>query len=368
MDITIVIPTKNRPFFVKRCLNYYLDLKFSGNLLIIDSSDDEIANKLKSHIKSIERINVQYVRTIGYPTSVIKENLNHIKTGFAVFHGDDDYLIPASIERCVKYLQNNWDIIAVHGEGIWFRITPDLNRIDEKQGISLYPGPILLEDTPTERLENLSDYPKKPPLFSVCRSDIFRKVFSASLSINECKKHYDRLIMDELVQAGMYAISGQIAKIPGLYLVRVIHDEKDNLRTSWLNNVVLEDRKRAINYFIEKGSYAIMEKQSISAEKAEEACINFLNPILEWQDTGVYKKVNLSGRIVKVGKDIVRAILSYMNLLSLMRKVRGTYIPNNKRLDQLKYFLNPEHIYYDEFIPVYNSITGNVFETSDPKM
>jgi len=356
MDITIVIPTKNRPFFVRRCLRYYLDLEFSGKLLIIDSSDEEISNKLKSHIKNIEKMNVQYIRTIGYPTSVIKENLSHINTKFAVYQGDDDYFIPASIERCIKYLQNNSDISAAHGEGIWLGITPDLNEIDETQRIGLYPGPILLEDTPTERLDNLSDYPKKPPLFSVCRSDIFKKVFSATLSINECKKNYDRLIMDELVQAGMYAIYGKIAKIPGLYLVRVVHVEKERLRKSWLNNVILEDRKRAINYFIEKASNVIMETQLISAKEAEEACLNFLNPIIEWQDTGVYKKPNRRLRIINVGKDIARAILSFIKLLSLARIVRGTYTPVNNRIHQLKYLLNPENIYYDAFIPVYNSI------------
>ena len=43
LDMTIVIPTKNRPQYVERILTYYLSLNFIGNIVIIDSSDEELA-------------------------------------------------------------------------------------------------------------------------------------------------------------------------------------------------------------------------------------------------------------------------------------------------------------------------------------
>ena len=40
MDITLIIPTKNRLYFIKKLLKYYRDLKFDGKILILDGSDD----------------------------------------------------------------------------------------------------------------------------------------------------------------------------------------------------------------------------------------------------------------------------------------------------------------------------------------
>ena len=42
MDLTIIIPTKNRLYFLNKILNYYQDVKFDGCLLVIDSSDNII--------------------------------------------------------------------------------------------------------------------------------------------------------------------------------------------------------------------------------------------------------------------------------------------------------------------------------------
>ena len=45
MDITILIPTKNRHFFIKRLLKYYKDFNYKGRIIIFDSSDLEIYKK-----------------------------------------------------------------------------------------------------------------------------------------------------------------------------------------------------------------------------------------------------------------------------------------------------------------------------------
>ena len=39
MNITIIIPTKNRPEFIKRSLLYYERSNFSGKILVADSSE-----------------------------------------------------------------------------------------------------------------------------------------------------------------------------------------------------------------------------------------------------------------------------------------------------------------------------------------
>ena len=52
MDISIVIPTKNRFHYIFKLINYYDNINFKGTLIIIDSSDDDNLNKTINLINS----------------------------------------------------------------------------------------------------------------------------------------------------------------------------------------------------------------------------------------------------------------------------------------------------------------------------
>ena len=41
MDISIIIPTKNRLIYLKKLINYYESENFQGKLIIADSSDKD---------------------------------------------------------------------------------------------------------------------------------------------------------------------------------------------------------------------------------------------------------------------------------------------------------------------------------------
>ena len=41
MDISIIIPTKNRLIYLKKLINYYENENFQGKLIIADSSDKD---------------------------------------------------------------------------------------------------------------------------------------------------------------------------------------------------------------------------------------------------------------------------------------------------------------------------------------
>ena len=38
-ELSLVIPTKNRKYWIERMLKYYIKVKFSGNIILADSSD-----------------------------------------------------------------------------------------------------------------------------------------------------------------------------------------------------------------------------------------------------------------------------------------------------------------------------------------
>ena len=52
MNISIIIPTKNRSKYLFKLLNYYQSINFTGQLIIIDSSDKKIFIENKKFIES----------------------------------------------------------------------------------------------------------------------------------------------------------------------------------------------------------------------------------------------------------------------------------------------------------------------------
>ena len=61
MDLTILIPTYNRYELIKKLLSFYELSKFKGNIIIIDSSENEILIKTRQLIKKFKKIKVEYV-------------------------------------------------------------------------------------------------------------------------------------------------------------------------------------------------------------------------------------------------------------------------------------------------------------------
>ena len=228
-DMTIVIPTKNRPQYVERILTYYLDLNFIGNIIIIDSSDEETAEYIKKYVNNINKVNFTYSFSEELPTTVIRDNVNLIKTKYVSFLGDDDYIIPTGILRSIEYLKNNPDIVACRGEALKIR---DSNLSSDS--ISRYWNFFnRLEDSSGDRIiKHFSDY--HTPFFHVCRSKMLIKAFSNAPSMSEIKAGYDRLIGDELLIAGLMLAYGKFTSIEGLHLVRTINVESTELRESWL--------------------------------------------------------------------------------------------------------------------------------------
>ena len=355
-DMTIVIPTKNRPQYVERILTYYLDLNFIGNIIIIDSSDEETAEYIKKYVNNINKVNFTYSFSEGLPTTVIRDNVNLIKTKYVSFLGDDDYIIPTGILRSIKYLKNNPDIVACRGEALKIR---DSNLSSDS--ISRYWNFFnRLEDSSGDRvIKHFSDY--HTPFFQVCRSEMFIKAYSSAPSMSEIEAGYDRLIGDELIVAALMLAYGKFASIEGLHLVRTNSNEDIELRESWLYDENVIGKEMAIRDLRKKTATAVSEQDAIPFEDAEKIAISILDkPILT-------QKYNST--INESFKGFLKPILQFLNLFELCLTLRSNFyitkrkvftlifVSKNKRIG-LKNLLNPDNFYHEEFMPVYRSITN----------
>ena len=105
MNISLIVPTKDRPSYVKRLLKYYSDLNFTGYIFVLDSSGKNISNDISNFIKKTKNKKIQYFRDVGFPGMITKKYISKIKTDYVAQLGDDDYLIPNGLKNCIKFLK-----------------------------------------------------------------------------------------------------------------------------------------------------------------------------------------------------------------------------------------------------------------------
>ena len=113
-NLTIVIPTYNRPNFLKRSVDYWKAT--DANILIIDGSQ---INLFKNELVQIEN-NIKYIYS---PTSLANRlgiAISSVDTEFIALLGDDEYFIPQSIEKSIEFLSTNLDYVACGGQAVHF--------------------------------------------------------------------------------------------------------------------------------------------------------------------------------------------------------------------------------------------------------
>lgn len=157
-QVSILIPTLNRPEFLWRALNHYQRQGFRGWIIIGDSS---VARILAINRRNVARLDPGLkVLHLHLPTPPFlhdgmcqKEMARRAVTPYVVYAGDDDLLVPTGLERCVEYLENHPDFVSAHGvranicvEGghVWGKVTQ----------AHLVQDPELLSDSAPERLES----------------------------------------------------------------------------------------------------------------------------------------------------------------------------------------------------------------------
>ena len=131
MDLTIIIPTKNRFIFLKKILNYYNDVNYAGSLLILDSSNKKIYQQQEELIKKFTSIKIKHFYSKYTPMHAIKEHLDKIKTRFATYSGDDDYHLVQGLNKCIDYLSNNSNISSVRGSAYLFELNQNLSKVKD---------------------------------------------------------------------------------------------------------------------------------------------------------------------------------------------------------------------------------------------
>lgn len=133
--VTCMIPTHNRPFFLRRWLAHHSRFPFKFTIRIVDSSNAENAAQNQAAIDSFAHvldINYQHIDEANCLRKT-EVGLAAIRTPYVAMCADDDVLFSHAVEQCAAFLDTSPDYVAAtgrtatvysHRPNWWCRIYP----------------------------------------------------------------------------------------------------------------------------------------------------------------------------------------------------------------------------------------------------
>jgi glycosyltransferase domain-containing protein len=111
-EVTIIIPTHNRNFLLKRSIEYYSN--FNCSIIICDSSENKSIEFLNnSNLIYLHYINITFAKKLY-------NAITHVKTKYVCLSADDDFLSLNGVHEGVLFLENNHDYYSVQGRFLQF--------------------------------------------------------------------------------------------------------------------------------------------------------------------------------------------------------------------------------------------------------
>jgi len=124
-DLAILMPTQNRPLFVKRALSFYKQELLPYKIHLLDSSKIKNKTALKEIVKlSGLDIDIHDHDYINGASSFNKfdKALDSIDTEYVLMIADDDFIFPNAITQCVDFLSCHPNYTAASGRSYLFEL------------------------------------------------------------------------------------------------------------------------------------------------------------------------------------------------------------------------------------------------------
>jgi len=169
--LTVVLLSHNRPAFLRRALTYYSALQC--RVLVLDSSAQPLDSPETEH----SAVDYQHVPQYAYWgfQSKLTYGIGLVETPYMVLAADDDFIVHASLNASVEFLQANADYGMCHGYCMMYASQANsvgYLRRDKK----------VREDYNDERAEDrIVSYMGQylPPFYAVTRTQLLKDFFEA---------------------------------------------------------------------------------------------------------------------------------------------------------------------------------------------
>jgi len=337
--VAILVPTKGRPEFIRRMLGYYESLAVNHPIYIGDASETGVATQLSAFIATL-KITVKYFHlqnlNADQAVHILAQEALNDKIDYCVFQGDDDWIIPSSLELAAKFLSSNPQYSTSHGRGA----SIILDRPGPKgrlASLGNYGGVNKIEEeSALARLRNIADH-YYVLYFSTHRTVSFVEICKKVLSL-------EHICSRELMISYCSALQGRSKFLDCLYLIRQSHTANQHNYEDWL---VGPDGDLEIQRMLHLLTAMLVEVDRLPFSEAEEESKKILKSLRE-------RRARASAK--------THDSCAWKNRMQRMRSKLPKWIKSSLRRlisspRDLRIMYSRKSVYYAQFTPVLDSIT-----------
>jgi glycosyltransferase domain-containing protein len=205
-DLTVVLPTRNRPDHVAAQLRFFRDCGLAHSIIIADSSDDARAQSVRACCVGFGEYRRFDPATPVYDKLV--DVIRSLDTPYVVIAPDDDVTFPHAIDASLAYLRQNSDYVAAHG----YVLTFGMQGSDfDVHGIFSFT-PTIAEDEPLRRHYHLMRR-YQPFIWAVFRTQTY-------IAATEAARKIDGVLFQELTFMNTSIVAGKVARLPVVFSMR----------------------------------------------------------------------------------------------------------------------------------------------------
>ena len=317
-NLTIIIPSNNRPFFLRRSINYWNNYNFP--VIIVDGSDET----QKKWVDKNSNRNIQYL----YKKTPFPDRLNFaakaIKTKYCILISDDEFYCASALEKCVNFLEKNKEYVAVNGCAIGFSYTKNttVGFVFNK-----WRGRMRIEEDPMARmLLHMKNY-ANPLGVSVTKTALWSKC--ANLYANHDFPIY---ALWELEMNLILSFAGKSKTLDMLMYFRSFEKGSPPIR----NNIQSLDVKNKINFFWEDLKFNQQKSNFVNILSKELASLE-TGYNLDYCKNAVTSALDSYCKFNKKKKQhwVIHKIYSIFPI-SIKEKLKNIFISHVKLIDVIK--------------------------------
>ena len=215
--LTCLVPTHNRPQYLRRLLQFYSRFSPGFSFLVVDSSNPLAAAENLAVIESWKSaVDVEYRHfDLSFFEKCVR-GLEQVQTPFVVFCGDDDLLFPDAVRRCVEFLENQPGYSSAMGRTVQQDVPPALWN---GSGLRVLKGYSIEHDRPLDRCRQMIARVFSS-FYAVYRTETLLGNFRITAAQTDSRLSLE---VPEVLLSQLSVLCGRLKVMPLMYSIRQRH-------------------------------------------------------------------------------------------------------------------------------------------------